>query len=40
MAAVIKEHLLKTPFRTMLEQLDDVLERRYQKYRRIGAYTE
>nr|WP_282432023.1 MULTISPECIES: acetyl-CoA carboxylase carboxyltransferase subunit alpha [Dehalobacter] len=40
MAAVIKEHLLKVPFRTMLEQLDDVLERRYQKYRRIGAYTE
>jgi len=40
MAAVIKENLLKVPFRTMREQIDDVLNRRYAKYRMIGAYLE
>jgi acetyl-CoA carboxylase carboxyl transferase subunit alpha len=40
MAAVIKENLLQVPFRTMREQMADVLNRRYAKYRKIGAYLE
>jgi acetyl-CoA carboxylase carboxyl transferase subunit alpha len=40
MAAVIKENLLKVPFKAMKEQMDDVLSRRYNKYRGIGAYQE
>ncbi len=40
MAADIKENLLKVPFKAMKEQIDDVLNRRYNKYRGIGAFLE
>lgn len=40
MAGVIKENLLKVPFRTMKENMDEVVDLRYEKYRRIGAYME
>lgn len=40
MAAVIKESLLKVPFRMMIEKIDDVMKKRFEKYRKIGAYTE
>jgi len=40
MAAVIKENLRKVPFKVMQQQIDEVLNQRYGKYRKIGAYLE
>ncbi|RNC28619.1 MAG: Acetyl-coenzyme A carboxylase carboxyl transferase subunit alpha [Candidatus Dichloromethanomonas elyunquensis] len=40
MAAVIKENLLKVPFKAMGEKIEDTVRRRYTKYRKIGAYLE
>lgn len=40
MAAIIKEHLLKVPFKAMREKIDEVVDLRYAKYRQIGDYTE
>lgn len=40
MAATIKEFLLKVPFREMRENIDKLLEARYEKYRKIGQFLE
>lgn len=40
MAEVIRENLLKVPFQAMKENIDEVIELRFAKYRRIGAYLE
>ena len=40
MAKVIKEHLLQVPFKEMKKDLDNVVEKRYEKYRKIGAYID
>lgn len=40
MAEVIKANLWQVPFKDMSQRIDDVLEQRYNKYRKIGAYLE
>ncbi len=40
MATVIKEELMRVPFKTMLNDRDGLLDQRYAKYRKIGAYLE
>lgn len=40
MAEVIKDNLLQVPFLTMGQKIEEVVERRYKKYRKIGAYLE
>lgn len=40
MAAIIKENLLQVPFAAMLENVNDVVNKRYDKYRGIGVYRE
>lgn len=40
MAEVIKENLLQVPFLTMGQKIEEVVELRYKKYRKIGAYLE
>ncbi|NLI92289.1 MAG: acetyl-CoA carboxylase carboxyltransferase subunit alpha [Peptococcaceae bacterium] len=40
MSAVIRENLLQVPFGAMKEQINEVVERRYTKYRKTGAYLE
>ncbi len=40
MAKIIKESLLQVPFKTMSEKIAEVVDQRYNKYRKIGAYLE
>jgi acetyl-CoA carboxylase carboxyl transferase subunit alpha len=40
MAKVIKENLLTVPFRDMRQRIDEVVQNRYAKYRRIGVFSE
>ncbi|UWG97011.1 acetyl-CoA carboxylase carboxyltransferase subunit alpha [Dehalobacter sp. DCM] len=40
MAAVIKDALLQIPFTAMVENIQDVVDTRYKKYRGIGVYAE
>lgn len=40
MAEVIKENLRRVPFRIMKEKIEEVVDQRYSKYRKIGAYLE
>lgn len=40
MARVIKEHLLEVPFKALKKDVDSIVDKRYEKYRKIGAYTE
>ena len=40
MAKVIKENLLQVPFQSLSANIKEVVEQRYAKYRRIGAYLE
>jgi len=40
MASVIKEYLMKVPFKAMANSGDELINQRYAKYRRIGVYSE
>ncbi|HHY25327.1 MAG TPA: acetyl-CoA carboxylase carboxyltransferase subunit alpha [Desulfitobacterium dehalogenans] len=40
MALMIKNSLLQVPFGQMIAQINEVVSRRYNKYRKIGAYME
>lgn len=40
MITMVKEQLMQVPFRTMAQNIEQLLEKRYDKYRKIGKFLE